>query len=113
MKKLGLITAALAVLFAAPALAASTTVEFTNAAGEKHVWKFKDDGTAEAPDGATAAYTWDEASQKLCATFAGEPPKTLCATFDPTEGKGVVGESTGYTLDDGSKGVATIIAREE
>jgi opacity protein-like surface antigen len=112
MKKFALV-AALAVLFAAPAMAASTSVEFTNEAGEKQVWKFKDDGTAEGPEGAAATYTWDEATRKLCATFAGETPQTLCATFEPSEGEGAVGETTGYTLDDGRKGTAKIVAKEE
>jgi hypothetical protein len=112
MKKI-VILAALAAFVAAPADAASTSVEFTNDAGEKQVWKFRDDGVAEMPDGATAAYTWDEATRKLCATIAGETPQTLCATFDPTEGDGAVGETSGYTLDDGRKGTATIIAKEE
>lgn len=112
LKKL-IVGAAIAVLFAAPALAGSTTVEFAGADGAVQVWKFNDDGTAEGPDGATATYTWDKAENKLCATFAGETPQTLCATFDAADGEAAVGDTSPYTLDDGRKGVSTIIAVEE
>ncbi len=112
MKKLALI-AALAAFAGSSALAASTTVEFTGEDGASQTWKFKDDGTAEGPEGATATYTWDEPTRKLCATFAGETPQTLCATFGPTEGTGAVGETSAYTLDDGRKGTAMIVAKEE
>jgi hypothetical protein len=114
MKKL-FILAALGAFVAAPALAASTTVEFTGADGAAQVWKFKDDGTAEGPDGATATYTWDEATRKLCATIAGETPQSLCLTFAPSEGTGAVGETSTYTVDgdSGGSGSAKIVAKEE
>jgi opacity protein-like surface antigen len=112
MKKL-IAVAAIAAFMASPALAASTTVEFTGEDGAAQTWKFNDDGTAEGPDGATASYTWDEATRKLCATFAGETPQTLCATFEDNGGEGKVGEVAAYTLDDGRKGTAKIVAKEE
>ncbi len=98
---------------AAPAIAASTSVEFTGEDGASQVWKFNDDGTAEGPEGASATYTWDEEGKKLCATIAGDEPQTVCATFEDNGGEGAVGETAGYTLDDGRKGVAKIVAKEE
>lgn len=113
MKRFVLI-ASVAALIAAPALASSTSVEFTGEDGITQVWKFKDDGTAEGPEGATATYTWDEEGKKLCATFAGDEPQTLCATFEVAEGSsGAVGETAPYTLDDGRKGTSKIIGKEE
>ena len=112
MKKF--VAAAVAAIIAAgPALAASTSVEFTGEDGVVQVWKFRDDGVAEGPEGATAAYTWDEEGKKLCATFAGDEPQTLCAVFEDNGGTGAVGETAGYTLDDGRKGTAKIVAKEE
>lgn len=114
MKKLALFVA-LGAFVAAPALAASTTVEFTGADGAAQVWKFKDDGTAEGPEGATATYTFDETARKLCATIAGETPQWICLTFAPSEGTGAVGETSTYTVDgeEGGSGTAKIVAKEE
>jgi len=112
MKKTILVASILA-LVAGPALAASTTVEFTGEDGAVQVWKFSDDGTASGPEDASATYTWDEEAKKLCATFAGDEPQTVCATFEDNGGDGSVGETAGYTLDDGRKGTAKIIAKEE
>jgi len=108
------VVASIAALIAGPALASSTSVEFTGEDGVSQVWKFKDDGSAEGPEGATATYTWDEEAKKLCATFAGDEPNTVCATFEVAEGSGgAVGETAPYTLDDGRKGVSKIIGKEE
>jgi len=112
MKKI-IVVASIFALIAGPALAASTSVEFTGEDGVAQLWKFKDDGTAEGPEGATATYTWDEATRKLCATLAGDEPQTICATFEDNGGTGAVGEVAGYTLDDGRKGTAKIAAKGE
>ena len=112
MKKL-IAAAAVAALLATPALAGSTSVEFAGEDGAKQLWKFNSDGTAEGPDGAMATYTWDEATKKLCATFAGETPQTLCATIEEADGDANVGDTSTYTLDDGRKGVSTVVAVEE
>ena len=106
MKKT-LILAAFA-MAALPAFAATTTVEFAPAEGEKLVAVFSDDGTATMNGGAPVAYTMDEAAKTICSTVEGT---SNCATFDSwgTE----VGHTTPYTTSLGSSGVATVTAKTE
>jgi hypothetical protein len=100
-------TLILALLAAAalPAFAATTTVEFVPATGDKVVAVFSDDGTVTFNGSAPVAYTMDEAAKKICSTPNGTAD---CATFD-TWGN-AVGHSTGYTTDAGSSGVANVTA---
>jgi hypothetical protein len=106
MKKT-LALAALAAI-ALPAFAASTTVEFVPAEGDKVVAVFSDDGTVTFNGSAPVAYTMDEAARKICSTVEGAEN---CATFD-TWGN-AVGHSTPYTTSQGSSGVATVTAVTE
>lgn len=107
MKKI-LIAAMATSLFAAPAFAASMTVEFANDDGTTQVWTFDGEGTATSGD-ITASYTYDAEAKKLCADVpeAGE----VCATFE-TQGE-AVGDSSKYTLSTGGTGTATITAMSE
>lgn len=105
--KTTLILAALACA-ALPAFAATTTVEFTPAEGDKLVAVFSDDGTVVLNGGAPVAYTMDETAKKICSTVEGT---ANCATFD-TWGTDV-GHTTPYTTSTGSSGVATVTAKTE
>lgn len=108
MKSVTLAIAALG-LAAAPAFAATMTVEFAGDDGETQAWSFDDaTSTATGPDGSTTSYTWDEAAKTLCAaTEEGD----LCATFE--EAGSAVGDSSAYTANNGSSGTATITAIAE
>ena len=102
--------AAAAAFLAAPAFAAKVTVEFSNEDGAAS-WVFDQEaGMATAPDGTEGAYTFDPESLKLCGTAP--DGMEVCVTFDSVEETPEVGFSTGYTLDDGSTGTATITAVE-
>lgn len=106
MKKILMLSAfAIAAL---PAMAASTTVEFVPAEGDKVVIVFSDDGTAVMNGAAPVAYTMDEAAKQICSTVDGQ---SNCATFETwgTE----VGHTTPYTTTQGSAGVATVTAKTE
>ena len=109
MKKLMTLAAA-AALFAVPAFAAKVTVDFTGDDGTA-TWIFDQESLiATAPDGTEGAYTFDTEALKLCGT---DPEgMEVCVAFDSVEETPVVGFSTGYTLDDGSTGTATITAVE-
>ena len=103
------ILAITAIAFAAlPALAATTTVEFAPAEGEKVVAVFSDDGTVSFNGGAPVAYTMDEAAKTVCSSVDGAEN---CATFESwgTE----AGHVTAYTTSQGSSGVATVTATTE
>ncbi len=106
MKKI-LVLSAFA-LAALPAMAASTTVEFAAASGEKVVIVFSDDGTAVMNGEAPVAYTMDETAKQICSTVDGQ---SNCATFD-TWGTDV-GHTTPYTTTQGSSGIATVTAKTE
>ncbi len=108
MKKY-LIAAAMVAGLSAPAFAGSMTVSFADAEGATQVWVLGDDGKATAPDGATVDYTYDEATMTLCA----EVPEAgqVCATFERAGEK--VGDTSNYTTNAGTAGVATITAMEE
>ena len=69
MKKT-LILAAFA-LAALPAMAATTTVEFAPAEGDKLVAVFSDDGTVSFNGGEPVAYTSDEAGKTICSSVNG------------------------------------------
>ena len=103
MKKL-ILAAAVATFVSAPAFAASMTIEFATEGQDKlTITLNKEDGSATAGD-KTGSYTWDEASKTLCGD---EMVENACVTFD--EIVDTVGSSTGYTRNDGAKGVATIL----
>jgi hypothetical protein len=98
-----------ALIFAAlPALAATTTVEFAPAEGERVVAVFSDDGTVSVNGGEPVAYTMDEAAKTVCSSVNGADN---CVTFESwgTE----TGHVTSYTTSQGSSGVATVTAATE
>ncbi len=114
MQKIALV-AALAAFVAAPAYAASSTVEFTGADGRKQVWKFNDDGTAAGPEGATATYEWTAETKTLCGIIKwpdAEPQKS-CLVFDTVKEPLAVGDTSTYTAEDGTKGSTVVVAVEE
>lgn len=108
MKKMTLLGALALCLVALPAVAATTTVEFAPAEGDKLVAVFSDDGTVSFNGGPPVAYTMDEAARTICSTVAGEED---CATF-ATWGT-AVGHVTPYTTKSGSSGTATVTAKTE
>jgi hypothetical protein len=95
-------------LAALPAMAATTTVEFAPAEGDKLVAVFSDDGTVSFNGGEPVAYTMDEAAKTICSSVNGTDN---CATFETwgTE----TGHVTPYTTSLGSSGVATVTATTE
>ena len=101
MKRM-MVSAALVSLFAAPAFAASTTVEFTATDGTVTTIVFSDDGTAVI-DGATTTFTMNEETKTLCAATEEDD---LCATFDELGEE--VGFETNYTATNGNSGTAKI-----
>jgi len=106
MKKT-LILAALAAC-ALPALAATTTVEFAPAEGDKLVAVFSDDGLVSFNGGEAVPYTSDEAARTICSSVNGEDN---CATFETWSAD--LGHVTPYTTSQGSSGVATITSKTE
>ena len=108
MKKF--VTAALvAGLLAAPAFAASITVSFASDDGATQEWTFdQDTGTATMGD-ISAPYTWDEEAKKLCVDVPEQGE--ICGVFDSVAQ--AVGETSGYTLTDGTTGTATVTAMSE
>ncbi|MGH1422837.1 MAG: hypothetical protein ACRBEQ_13565 [Hyphomonas sp.] len=94
-------------LFALPALAKTTTVEYKSDAGTTTVVDYVDDGTATA-NGMPLTYTLDEATKTLCADVSGYE---LCVTFE--ELGTAVGDTSKYTSTMGDGGVATITAIAE
>lgn len=105
--KTSLILAALA-LAALPAMAATTTVEFAPAEGDKLVAVFADDGTVSFNGGEAVAYTMDETAKTICSSINGVDN---CATFEAWGT--TVGHVTPYTTSQGSSGVATVTAATE
>lgn len=108
MKKI-LVSALVAGLIAAPAMAASMTLSFAADGGETQEWTLHDDGTATSGD-VSVPYTWDETGGVLCATTAeGE----LCATIADTSDTPAIGDSSTYTTNTGQAGTVTITAMTE
>lgn len=111
MKKM-IALAAAASFLAAPALAASMTIEFKSDSGEGGAWTFEATseagGTYTAPDGSTGPYTWDAEAMKLCGTM--ESGEEMCATFDEVSEEPAVGDTSTYTASDGTTGTATLTA---
>jgi hypothetical protein len=107
MKKF-LAAAAIAILSAAPAFAASTTISFAGNDGTTVVWTLGDDGFATSADGTKVAYTWNEGTRTLCAKMTSGD---LCATFSAVGTK--VGDTATYTTTAGGAGTATITAMTE
>lgn len=93
---------------ALPAFAATTTVEFAPAEGEKLVAVFSDDMTVTFNGGAPVAYTMDEAAATVCSSVNGAEN---CATFETWGNE--VGHVTPYTTSQGSSGTATVTAKTE
>ena len=114
MKTLIGLMAGVAVLGGA-ALAASTTVEFTSNAGRIEIWTFVDDGTARAPRGAPARYTWDEEAKRLCTVVRpdedGADDRRTCYQFDSVIPGSPVGSASAYRTDDGQTGFAVVTAK--
>ncbi|MEM9054878.1 MAG: hypothetical protein AAGB16_06095 [Pseudomonadota bacterium] len=108
MKKT-LIAAMAAGLLAAPAFAATITVEFANDDGTTQEWTFDDAaGTATTGD-ISVPYTYDAEALKLCADIPQQGE--VCATFE-SQGT-AVGDASKYTLSTGGSGTATIKAMSE
>lgn len=107
MKKM-LISAGAIALLAMPALAKSTTVEFTSEDGVAVEYTFRDDGKMVLPDGSETDYTMDEATKTICATLQ---DSEVCATF--AELGEDIGFETAYTLKQGGGGMAAITAVED
>ncbi|MEO0981504.1 MAG: hypothetical protein AAFX03_02500 [Pseudomonadota bacterium] len=105
MKKL-LCAAAALTIAAAPAYAATYTIQFDGEDGESITWAFAEDGTATAGDGTAVPYTWDEATLTVC----GEMPEEgqVCATFAALMEE--EGGTTTYTSTTGVGGAATLIS---
>ena len=102
------LTLAVLALAALPAFAATTTVEFAPAEGDKLVAVFSDDGMVSFNGGEAVAYTSDEAGKTICSSVTGADN---CATFE-TWGT-TVGHVTPYTTSQGSAGIATVTAATE
>ena len=108
MKKFG--TAALAAgLLAAPAFAASITVSFASDDGPTQEWTFDQDTGMATMGEISAPYTWDEDARKLCVDIPEQGE--VCGVFDSVAQ--AVGESSSYTLTDGTTGTATVTAMSE
>ncbi|WP_300423012.1 hypothetical protein [uncultured Hyphomonas sp.] len=94
-------------LFALPAMAQSTTVEFASSDGTTALVVFYENGTASMDGGDPIPYTMDEESKTIC----GQTPEgDICATFDELGED--VGFSTGFTNTAGQSGTATITAAD-
>ena len=103
-----LLLASVAFLFAVPAFAGSTTIEFANDNGQTYVLTLED-GTATSADGSTASYTYDADSATMCFDLdEGE----RCVTFDNPAEEATVGHVSTYSTSDGGTGTATITAVE-
>ena len=86
-----------------PAIAGSTTVEFSASDGTTSVVVFNQDGTASMDGGEAISYVLDAETKTVC----GQTPEgDLCATFDEMGTE--VGFSTGYKNTAGASGTATI-----
>ncbi len=108
MKKL-FVSAIVTAMIAAPAFAASMTVEFVRDDGMTTVVVLNDDGTTMIGDVA-GTYTYDEETLTLCGQSEGADE--VCVTFEDA-GATQVGDSTGYTSTAGDTGIATITAMTE
>lgn len=108
MKTRLLIAAAALALFATPALAASTTVEFASDSGTTTTVVFDANGTASVNGAEPGPYTMDQAAKKICGAVNGHE---LCVTF--AEMGTDVGFTTTYENSAGEKGKATITAVSE
>ena len=105
--KLFLAASAAITLFALPAMAQSTTVEFASSDGTTALVVFYENGTASKDGGDPIPYTMDEESKTIC----GQTPEgDICATFDELGED--VGFSTGFTNTAGQSGTATITAAD-
>lgn len=105
--KLFLAASAAITLFALPAMAQSTTVEFASSDGTTALVVFYENGTASMGGGDPIPYTMDEESKTIC----GQTPEgDICATFDELGED--VGFSTGFTNTAGQSGTATITAAD-
>lgn len=106
MKKAMVFGAVAAVLFAAPALAGERVIELTRSTGESFTLVLDTTASTASVNGAPAeAYTWDEASNQLCASSG------LCVTF--AEAGTEPGMSTTYTTNEGNSGTATLVSITE
>ena len=108
MKTRLLIAIASLALLATPALAGSTTVQFTTTDGQSTVVVFDTNGTASANGGAPSPYTVDQAAKTICGQVQGQE---ICVTF--AEMGSAVGFTTTYTNTVGNSGTATITAVSE
>lgn len=108
MKKL-IIAAVASAFVVAPAFAAKITVSFADDSGATRVVTF-DDVEMTATEGENVSpYTFDQDAGELCATVDGGD---ICVTFTELKAKPSVGDTTGFTVNDGSSGTATITAIE-
>lgn len=105
MKKL-IAGAVVALLAAAPALAGEMVIELTRNSGESFTLVLDTEaGTASVNGSTPESYTWDEASNELCASSG------LCVTF--AEASQEIGSSTTYSTNEGNSGTATLISVSE
>jgi len=97
-----MIGAIAAMLAAAPAFAASTTIQFVRNDGTQFTLVLNDDGTASVNGGPLEAFTWTAETRTLCAASG------LCVMFAAVGEE--VGFSTSYQTNQGNAGTATITA---
>lgn len=103
MKKAMIFGASAALLIAGPAFAGERVIELTRSTGESFTLVLDTDANTASVNGAAAeSYTWDEATNQLCAASG------LCVTF--AEAGTEIGASTTYTTNEGNSGTATLIS---
>ena len=90
-----------------PAIAESTTVEFSGSDGSTAVVIFNTDGTASMDGAPPIPYTMNEETKTVCGQ---SPEGEICATFNELGDE--VGFSTGFTNTAGQSGTATITAKD-
>ncbi len=111
MKKLLLGTAA-ALLSIAPAIAATTVVEFKRDTGEEFVVTFDGEGGASMADGTQMKYTYDTETGKMC--FENPDATTTCVVYAEVLEEPKAGDSVRYKIEGSDvEGLATIKSIEE
>jgi len=104
---------AVAALFATPAFATVTTIEFKPNDGSEAVTIAFDDTSGTSTivgSGESGAYTYDEATGTVCGTDA--EGQEICATFENPSAEPKAGDTANYTTSTGAAGVATVISVE-
>jgi opacity protein-like surface antigen len=111
MKKL-ILGAGAALLSIAPAIAATTVVEFKRDSGEVFVVTFDGEGGASMADGTQMTYTFDTETGKMC--FENPDATTTCIIYAEVLEEPKAGDSVRYKIDGSDiEGLATIKSLEE